>query len=207
MVFVLTILTPFCAAGACAAWDRPCRSTGDTSALSLPRAAFAPLSDAVLRASATPDSHARLPALWAWRISRAYGLRKIAVPSQKRCTSTMMAEKTTRTFSVKSRSRNGGHPSTLAQAPASSMSPEIPRTSLTISTTDLPPTSCSRARLCTYSHRLAFAISLTQCPSDAPTYILAAQPRPNPTHSRPRTSKKASLSRVTRPQPSPIQSR
>ena len=143
MVFVLTILTPFCAAGACAAWDRPCRSTGDTSALSLPRAAFAPLSDAVLWASAAPVSHARLLALWAWRISWAYCPRKIAVPSPKKCTSTMMAETTTRTFSVKSRSPNGGYPSTFAQAPASSMSPGIPRTSLTISITDLPPTAAS----------------------------------------------------------------
>ena len=143
MVFVLAILTPFCAAGACAAWDRPCRSTGDTSALSLPRAAFAPLSDAVLWASAAPVSHARLLALWAWRISWAYCPRKIAVPSPKKCTSTMMAETTTRTFSVKSRSPNGGYPSTFAQAPASSMSPGIPRTSLTISITDLPPTAAS----------------------------------------------------------------
>ena len=55
------------------------------------------------------------------------------------------------------------------------------------------PTTCPRARLWTYGHRLAFALLLSQCPPDAPTHTSATQPRPNPTHSLPRTRKNVTL--------------
>ena len=46
---------------------------------------------------------------------------------------------------------------------------------------------------------------LANVPPDAPTLTPAAHQRPHPTHSRPRTPKKTSLSRATRSRPCPIQ--